>query len=239
MDTKVGEFNSVYNSLTVTKETTFEIGIKEYIDAINNNQLEIKAIEKNIKDLDLALRIEKDYLSRQSQERYKEGGKWIKAETYEGKSISFAEVSYKENLKIAEKKFNKKVKKENDKLKELKIEKDNIETYFSTVVWGYELSDKSSLKSVARNKKISIGTKPLKRSLSNQALGGGFIKVEPFFEEASPTNNPKNTLYIHSKPEDPKIIAAEWYGFDENKNIKKNRKYGFHIKQSRIAYLHL
>lgn len=79
LDTKVGEFNSVYNSLTVTKETTFEIGIKEYIDAINNNQLEIKAIEKNIKDLDLALRIEKDYLSRQSQERYKEGGKMDKS----------------------------------------------------------------------------------------------------------------------------------------------------------------
>jgi hypothetical protein len=52
--------------------------------------------------------------------------------------------------------------------------------------------------------------------LDPHVYGGGFAWIEPFWDKDSkPTGSPKNGIYIHTIPKNPKVKTVEWYGFKD------------------------
>ncbi|WP_087093060.1 hypothetical protein [Elizabethkingia anophelis] len=205
-------FNEYYRTLSIGEDQSFVIGIKEYEEEIKSLEDKLKILQKEKEKIDLDSNIERDKLFQQATDRYNQGGKWTKAETYQGKKVSHAEVTYNENLKAAEKKAEALKAKKDKELKKVQDELKDLEKKYDDIFWVWELAKKRSHVPTGANESIIKGKKRLRLQLNRHLHGGGFVWIEPFHENTRPTGSAKNGIYAHTEGGIPDIITAEWYG---------------------------
>jgi hypothetical protein len=215
------DYNEQYRALTIPEGGTFSISVKEYQDEKKKIDDEIKIIEDKIKSIKTDAVREEQRLLDQANERLRSSdNKWIKKETYEGKEMTFAEVNYKENLRIERAKTKKLIISENTKLTNLNKSLKDLETTYSKIAWAWNLAKKRTDKPNGKHEGIGMGHTIESMTLGSHVYGGGFAWMEPFWDEkeSKPTGSTKNGVYIHTKSENPKPIIAEWYARDEAGN---------------------
>lgn len=208
-------FDEQYRALSIEESQSFVIGIKEYEEEIKSLNDKLKALQNEKDRIDLDSNIERDKLFQQATNRYNQGGEWAKGETYQGKKVSHAEVTYNENLKVTEKKTAGLHAKKDKEIKELNRKLEELEKKYADIVWVWELAQKRSHEPTGANTSLKRGEKRMKLRLSRHLHGGGFAWVEPFHENSKPTGSSKNGILVHTTGGDPDIITAEWYGYDQ------------------------
>lgn len=216
------DYNEQYRALTIPEGGTFSVSVKEYQDEKKRIDDEIKIIDDKIKSIETNTAIEEQRYLDQANERLRssDNNKWIKKETYEGREMTFAEVSYKENLRIERAKTKKLITSENTKLTNLNKSLNDLETTYSKIAWAWNLAKKRTDKPNGKHEGIGTGHTIKSMTLGSHVYGGGFAWMEPFWdeEESKPTGSTKNGVYVHTKSENPKPIIAEWYARDESGN---------------------
>ena len=233
------DYNEQYRALTISEGGNFSVSVKEYQDEKKKFSDEVKIIEDKIKSIETDAAIEEQRYLDQANERLRSSdNKWIKKETYEGKEMTFAEVSYKENLRIARAKTKQLIKSENTKLTNLNKSLKDLETTYSKIAWAWNLAKKRTDKPNGKHEGIGTGHTIKSMTLGSHVYGGGFAWMEPFWDEegSKPTGSTKNGVYVNTKSEHPKPIIAEWYARDESGNpikltspVKTGSKVELHI----------
>ncbi|MBV6880770.1 hypothetical protein NG800_012120 [Epilithonimonas ginsengisoli] len=215
------DFNEQYRALTTQEGQGFTIGIKEYVDGKKGIDDRIANLENEKRNIDTELQNEEKRLYEQAQQRFKEGGKWTEAETHNGESVSHAQVSLNENVRLAKNRAERLKRAKDNQLEAVKNELKEFDKNFESVVWAWNLAHKRSDKPNGRNEIIQIGTKEVSLVLGQHLYGGGFAWIEPFYDGSQPTGNAKSGLFIHTAGASMQIITAEWYGFDKDQNPVK------------------
>lgn len=233
------DYNEQYRALTISEGGNFSVSVKEYQDEKKKFSDEVKIIEDKIKSIETDAAIEEQRYLDQANERLRSSdNKWIKKETYEGKEMTFAEVSYKENLRIERAKTKQLIKSENTKLTNLNKSLKDLETTYSRIAWAWNLAKKRTDKPNGKHEGIGTGHTIKSMTLGSHVYGGGFAWMEPFWdeEESKPTGSTKNGVYVNTKSENPEPIIAEWYARDESGNpikltspVKTGSKVELHI----------
>jgi len=215
------DFDEQYRALTTQEGQGFTIGIKEYIDGKKEIDDKIAGLENEKRNIDTELQNEEKKLYEQAQQRFKEGGKWIQAESHNGEQVSHAQVSLNENVKAARNRAERLKKAKDNQLEALKNELKEFDKDYASVVWAWNIALTRSSKPNDRNEVIKEGTKEVSLVLGQHLYGGGFAWIEPFFASSKPTGSTKSGLFIHTAGASMEIITAEWYGFDkDNKPVK-------------------
>ncbi|WP_333852031.1 hypothetical protein [Epilithonimonas sp.] len=215
------DFDEQYRALTTQEGQGFTIGIKEYIEGKKEIDDKIVNLENEKRNIDIELQNEEKRLYEQAQQRFKEGGKWIEAETHNGERVSHAQVSLDENVRLARNRAERLKRAKDGQLDALKNELKEFDKGYASVAWAWTLAHTRSSKPNGRNEKIDIGTKEVSLVLGKHLYGGGFAWIEPFFDGVLPTGSTKSGLYIHTAGNSMQIITAEWYGFDKDQNPVK------------------
>lgn len=233
------DYNEQYRALTIPEGGTFSVSVKEYQDEKKRIADEIKIIDGKIESIKKDAAIKEQKSLDEANERLRSSDKkWIEKETYDGKEMTFAEVSYRENLRIASAKTKKLITSENTKLTNLNKSLKDLETTYSKIAWAWNLAKKRADKPNGKHEGIGTGHTIKNMTLGSHFYGGGFAWIEPFWDEkdSKPTGSTKNGLYIHTKSENPKPIIAEWYARDESGNpikltnpVKAGSKVELHI----------
>ena len=215
------DFNEQYRALTTQEGEGFTVGIREYIEGKKTIQDKINALQSEKQAIDSELANESKRLFEQAKQRYNEGGKWTEMESHEGKQVTHAQVSMDENVRVAKDRADRLKKSKDNLLKTLSEELEAFEKTYDSVVWAWSLAYKRSDVPDGKNESIARGLKEVNLVLMDHLHGGGFGWLEPFFENSAPTGSTKNGLYIHTGGQNAKVITAEWYGYDKNKNPVK------------------
>lgn len=239
MNVENHDFNTQYRALTIPEGGTFSVTVKEYQDEKERITDKIKIIKGKIKSIEKDAAIKEQTSRNEANERLRSGDKkWIEKETYDGKEMTFAEVSYRENLRIASAKTKHLLTSENTKLTDLNKSLKDLETTYSKIAWAWNLAKKRTHRPNGKHEGISTGHTIKNMTLGSHVYGGGFAWIEPFWDEkdSNPTGSTKNGLYIHTKSDNPKPIIAEWYAKDEAGNpikltnpVKAGSKVELHI----------
>lgn len=211
------DYSEQYRALTIPEGASFTVGIKEYEDKKKELQDKINQLSTEKTELTSALGQEKDLLYQQAMKRYNQGGDWQNMETYEGKSVTHAEVSYRENIKTAERRAEALRKKKDKALTVLNGDLQKLETDYASVIWAWSLAKKKTSVPNGKNEDITTGPVLKNMKLDPHVYGGGFAWIEPFWDkkDSKPTGSPKNGIYIHTIPKNPKVKTVEWYGFKD------------------------
>ena len=215
------DYSEQYRALTIPEGGTFSVSVKEYQDEKKRIDDEIKIIDSKIKSIKSDAEIEEQRYLDQANERLRSSdNKWIKKETYDGKEMTFAEVSYKENLRLARAKTEQLIKSDSTKLANLNKSLKDLETTYAKIAWAWNLAKKRTDKPNGKHEGVATGHTIKSMTLGSHVYGGGFAWMEPFWDEKEfkPTGSTKNGVYIHTKSENPKPIIAEWYARDESGN---------------------
>lgn len=239
MNVENHDFNEQYRALTIPEGGTFSVTVKEYQDEKKRISDEIKITNGKIESIKKDAAIKEQKSLDEANERLRSSDeKWIEKETYDGKEMTFAEVSYRENLRIASAKTKHLLTSENTKLTDLNKSLKGLETTYSKIAWAWNLAKKRTHKPNGKHEGIATGHTIENMTLGSHVYGGGFAWIEPFWDEkdSKPTGSTKNGLYIHTKSENPKPIVAEWYARDEAGNpikltnaVKAGSKVELHI----------
>lgn len=226
MNLESHNYNEQYRALTIPEGGKFTVSVKEYHDEKNKILEEGKKLSDEFKKIGDDLENEEKRLLNQANERLSSSDeKWRKKELYGGKEISFAEVSYKENIKKARAKVNSRRDQINKRIKDLNSELKELEKTYSNVAWAWSIAKKRTSIPNGKNEDLTTGHTIENMTVGSHIYGGGFAWIEPFWDvkDSKPTGNSKNGIYVHTTSDKPQPIIAEWYAFDQSENpIKIN-----------------
>lgn len=125
--------------------------------------------------------------------------------------------------------------KNNEELSSLLIK---LDEKFSKVVWAWDLAKKRTSLPSGKNEGLKQGHTIENLRLGSHLSGGGFARIEPFWngESSKPTGKSKNGIYIHTKSDNADITIAEWYAYTES---KKPIKINSPVKAGSVVELHI